>query len=234
MEIHRVTSIISISLAPGLGVGVAEAVKAQSPPDAPRSGFYGGVSMRDKGTESTGITLGNPGMVWNHFAIPTIDDSASRSLLFGGYRWGNDIAVEASFSSADKYALQPPEGPAARRGVGLNFGSSASNLGELPAKIWNLDVFTSWNFYKAFALYGRVGYAQSDTAASLGMPLPTTPDIRRLARDGVNYGLGLRYDMTHSLGLRVEYARFGRFAGEVVNNGLPESDQVSIGVQFRF
>ena len=50
---------------------------------------------------------------------------------------------------------------------------------------------------------------------------------------GVNVGVGLRYDMNSALGLRVEYARFGRFAGEV-GTGLPESDQVSFGVQLRF
>jgi len=58
------------------------------------------------------------------------------------------------------------------------------------------------------------------------------PDVRRL-RDGVNYGLGLRYDMNSVLGLRLEYGRFGRFAGEI-GNGLPETDQVTVGVQFRF
>ena len=41
--------------------------------------------------------------------------------------------------------------------------------------------------------------------------------------------------MNQSLGLRVEYSRFGRY---VVDNGvagpMPESDQVTIGVQFKF
>jgi hypothetical protein len=41
--------------------------------------------------------------------------------------------------------------------------------------------------------------------------------------------------MTQSLGLRLEYSRFGRFAGESAASGLlPESDQVTVGVQFRF
>ncbi len=57
-------------------------------------------------------------------------------------------------------------------------------------------------------------------------------DSRRL-RDGVNVGLGMRYDMNSALGLRVEYARFGRFAGEI-GTSLPETDQVSFGVQLRF
>jgi hypothetical protein len=34
--------------------------------------------------------------------------------------------------------------------------------------------------------------------------------------------------------LRLEYARFGRFAGETVSGFLPESDQVQFGMQFRF
>jgi hypothetical protein len=43
----------------------------------------------------------------------------------------------------------------------------------------------------------------------------------------------MRYDMNSALGLRVEYARFGRFAGEI-GTSLPDTDQVSVGVQFRF
>jgi long-subunit fatty acid transport protein len=59
-------------------------------------------------------------------------------------------------------------------------------------------------------------------------------DVRRL-RDGVNYGVGLRYDMSRALGLRVEYSRFNRYSSEATSVGvLPESDQFTIGVQFRF
>ena len=93
-------------------------------------------------------------------------------------------------------------------------------------------MFTSWTFYRAFALYGRMGYAQTDSVGTLAAAPPGAPDSRRL-RDGVNYGLGLRYDMNSALGLRLEYGRFGRFAGEV-GSGLPDSDRVSFGVQLRF
>jgi len=50
----------------------------------------------------------------------------------------------------------------------------------------------------------------------------------------VNYGLGLRYDFSPALGLRLEYARFTRFAGESLSGFLPDSDQVQLGLQFRF
>jgi len=52
-------------------------------------------------------------------------------------------------------------------------------------------------------------------------------------RDSVNYGVGLRYDLSSDLGLRLEYARFGRVGLDLSSN-LPESDHVTFGVQFRF
>ena len=102
------------------------------------------------------------------------------------------------------------------------------------ARTWNADVYTSWEFLRSLSLYGRLGYAQSETRPLFSGASLVPGDPRRL-RDGVNYGVGVRYDMSQALGLRVEYARFGRFAGESSSVGvLPESDQVTIGVQFRF
>ena len=197
---------------------------------AAATGFYGGVSLRDHATEGAGVTLGPTSSVWNRFVAPAADDNSPRALVFGGYRWSNDIAVEASFNSVDQYALRP-DVVGSRRGVGLSFGSNES-LGQMATRSWNVDVFTSWTFYRALALYGRVGYGQSETLPSIGAATPVVPDSRRL-RDGVNVGVGVRYDMNSALGLRVEYARFGRFAGEI-GTSLPETDQVSFGVQLRF
>ena len=199
--------------------------------DAAVPGFYGGVSMRDRATDTSGVTFGAANSVWNRYVAPAAADTSPRALVFGGYRWSNDIVVEASFNSMDKYALRPANSVGGGSGVGVSFASGAG-LGEPQNRSWNFDVFTSWTFYRAFALYGRLGYGQSETISLAGAPTQGVPDVRRL-RDGVNYGLGLRYDMNSVLGLRLEYGRFGRFAGEI-GNGLPETDQVTVGVQFRF
>ena len=185
--------------------------------------------MRDHATEGVGVVLGPASSIWTRYVTPTADDSSPRALVFGGYRFRNDIAVEASFNSVDQYALRP-DVAGVRRGVGLNLGSN-SGLGELATRSWNVDVFTSWTFYRSLALYGRVGYGQSEAVPAFSTT-PLYADSRRL-RDGMNVGVGLRYDMNSALGLRVEYARFGRFAGEI-GSGLPETDQVSFGVQLRF
>jgi opacity protein-like surface antigen len=192
-----------------------------------QNAFYGGVAMRENGAEANGLTLGNVPLAWNRFSAPIADDTSQRSLLFGGYRWRNDLAFEAAVNTTDKYALRPGvQTPLIGSGPGLA-------LTDASARSWNADVYTSWEVIRSFSLYGRLGYAQSD-ARQIFSGASLVPGDPRHSREGVNYGLGLRYDMTHALGLRVEYARFGRFAGEGVGSGLPDSDQVSVGVQFRF
>lgn len=197
------------------------------------TGFYGGVSLRAQGTESIGLGVGAAPSLWTRFSAPAAEESTSRALVFGGYRWRNDIAVEALFISADKYALRPADGPLSQVGVGLGVGSTTLGLADAQARNWNLDVYTSWAFYKSFALYGRLGYGLAETAPGfIGPAIVNGVDPRR-GRDGVNYGVGLRYDMNSNLGLRLEYARSGRF-GLDLSSTLPESDHVTLGMQYRF
>jgi hypothetical protein len=189
-----------------------------------QEGFYGGVAVRDDGADAMGLAVGKLPFAWNRFTIPESEDATQRALLFGGYRWLSDISVEAAFNASDKYALHP--GLVGVSSVGLGLSD--------PTRTWNADVYTSWEFVHSVSLYGRLGYAQTDNRPLLAPITPISGDGRRL-RDGVNYGLGLRYDLTQALGLRVEYARFNRFVGDPVNGGvLPESDQVTLGVQFKF
>jgi len=194
------------------------------------AGFYGGVSLRDGATADTaagsGVSYGHLTSAWNKFAPVVAEDEAPSSLVYGGYRWASDLRVEASVATADRYGLSATT-PSNRRGIGLNFTSGESN-----PRSWNVDVYTGWGLAKSLTLYGRMGYRQSE-------PVPTYAafafgDAQRPNREGVNYGVGLRYDMTPAFGLRLEYARFERQPGEPVTGVLPESDQVRFGLQLRF
>ncbi len=214
-----------------LSLAVAGGAAAADVPAADGSGFYGGISLRNAGQDgdsaSVGLRLANASSVWNRFASPVADDNASRTLAFGGYRFANDLAVEAAVGTTDRYALQPLL-TTPRRGVGLALAPDADSAG----KAWNVDVYTSWEFRKRMSLYGRLGYAQTDAQPTSFAGF--TSDVVRRGRDGVNYGLGLRYDMTPALGLRLEYARFARLPGEFTTGLLPENDQLQFGLQFRF
>ncbi len=228
MEIQKLTLAISILLA----LGIVTRAQASAGTDAtPANGFYGGVSVRDATAEGIGVHFGPAAAsTLSRYTVATFDETPSAgTLVFGGYRWQNDLAVEASFSARDKYALRPLADGPVRRGIGLTFGSTA---GDVPSRSWNLDVITSWTVYKAVALYGRLGYAQTEPLPVQGL-VPVAISTARGLRDGMNYGVGVRYDMNSSLGLRVEYSRFGRFAGEL-GTGLPETDQVTFGLQLRF
>ncbi len=195
-------------------------------PGAATTGFYGGLSMRDRRNESEGLQFGHLVNAWSKFTLPAIEDSGTRTLAYGGYRWANDIAVEASLASADRIGLRP-DTAMGRQGVGLTL----ANANDPASKTWNVDVYTSWGFAKKLSLYGRLGYIQNESVVLY--PAGVFGDARR-NRDGVNYGVGLRYDLNPVLGLRLEYARYGRLAGEPTAGLLPESDQVQLGLQFRF
>jgi opacity protein-like surface antigen len=227
----KMSSKQQVVMATSIALACCAAQALAQDPVAPRPqtfgtepGFYGGIALRDNAQETGGISLGRLTSAWGKFVAPTADESGSRALLFGGYRWRNDVALEAALGTADNYSLMPY----GRHGVGL----SLAGIGDAsPTRTWNADVYTSWSFRPSFALYGRLGYAQSDGVIGF----TTLPSVERgRLRDGVNYGVGLRYDVTQALGLRLEYARFGRFAGESLNGFLPESDQVQFGMQFRF
>ena len=222
---------VLVSAAALVALAVATPGTAQeraAEPASASAGFYGGVALRNAGVDAAGISLGHLTTTWGRFASPVSDDASNRALVFGGYRWTNDVALEGSFATADRYALQPSDA-AARRGIGLSLSSTPA----LSSSTWNADVYTSWSFRKSFALYGRLGYAQSEAVPAYALAALPPSDSRRL-RDGVNYGVGVRYDVSPALGLRLEYARFGRFAGEAMTGPLPESDQVQLGMQFRF
>ncbi|MFO1305569.1 MAG: outer membrane beta-barrel protein [Burkholderiales bacterium] len=222
--------LLAIIISSVLSLACGGALAAEGQP-ADSSGFYGGISLRSAGQDgdnaSVGLRLDGASSIWNRFVSPMADDNANRTLAFGGYRFANDLAVEAAIATADRYALQPVL-TTPRRGVGLALVPDA----ESGAKSWNVDVYTTWEFKKRMSLYGRLGYAQTDVAPTSFASF--TSDVVRRNRDGVNYGLGLRYDMTPALGLRVEYARFARLPGEFTTGLLPENDQLQFGLQYRF
>lgn len=187
-----------------------------------QNGFYGGVSMRDRNADTPGIDFSSVASAWVKYAPVVADDNGSQSLLFAGYRFANDVAVEAALTHSDSMAL-----PSSRPGMGLALAVPP----DAASRRWNADVYTSYNFGPAFALYGRVGYKQTE---ELPAYLLLTGNGSTPVRQGVNYGVGLRYDMTPTLGLKLEYARFGRYTQATFSGALPESDQVQFGVQYRF
>jgi hypothetical protein len=191
------------------------------------TGFYGGVILRDGGSATSGVAFGPRTQAVAPAAAPVEDITVQQQRVFGGYKWRNDLALEAAFARTESYALRP-FGVGAPGGVGLTLVSPQDGGAR---SAWNVDVVGSYTFLRAFALYGRVGYAQEVAPPATANLL--MGDVRR-PRDGMNYGLGMRYDVNRVLGLNLEYTRFGRIGFETFGSTLPENDQVRLGVQLRF
>lgn len=208
-----------LSVALAVLASVASSPAAIATEKAPASGFYGGVAMRDAGSEQ-GLTFGN---VASSFALaaPLEAEPVARTSAFGGYRFRNDLALEASVASTTTYRLT------GRGGVGLMLPGEAQD----GARQWNVDVVGSWSFWRTLSLYGRLGYAQSELAPVYRTSIT---GAERRTDDGLQYGVGLRYDFSRALGLKLEYARVGHAAGDYVRSLLPEADRVQFGIRFRF
>jgi opacity protein-like surface antigen len=214
----------ALGSASAVAAAPADASSRAAAPSAPE-GFYGGVALRSLGHGGSGVH-GDLPLAFGTYGSPMADDAPAQSLFFGGYRFGNDLAVEASVGASERYALQPGGG---RRGVGLSLVPS-----ETAGRTLNADLYTTWSVLPRFSLYGRLGYAQADTSGNPVLATLPAGDPRR-GREGVNYGVGVRYNVNRAFGLRLEYARFGHFAGESVQGGLlPDTDQLQLGLQLRF
>lgn len=186
-------------------------------------GFYGGFSVRPKNLDP-GIALIEPdSLSWTK---PVGDEPSQQARIYGGYRLQSDLGVEAALTHSQRSGLRfDPK----------SFGLAANDA---TTRAWNLDVYTSWSLQPKFAVYGRVGYEQPNGTAQLSAGTSLT-DVSRRQPLGLNYGIGLRYDLNPAMGVRFEWARPYRNASATAT-GIADprpndaADQVSVGIQFRF
>lgn len=181
-------------------------------------GFYGGFNVRPRNLDP-GLALIEPqSLSW---LKPTGEEPSQQAMVYGGYRLHPGVDVEAALTHSQRLGLRFDP-----RSFGLTAGDPTS-------RAWNLDVYTSWSLQPRFAVYGRVGYEQPITTAQLTPGTSAVDSASRRQIAGLNYGIGVRYDLNPGMGVRFEWARPSR-------TGVPDlprttdADQVSVGLQFRF
>ena len=191
---------------------------------AAAQGFYGGFSVRPKNLDPGIAQIESNALSWTK---PTGDEPSQQARIYGGYRLHSDVGVEAALTHSQRLGLRFDP-----RSFGLTAGDETS-------RAWNLDLYTSWALQPKIAVYGRVGIEQPNNPASTSAG--TTSDLARRQALGLNYGIGLRYDLNTAMGVRFEWARPYRNANaSATASGLNDpnrndaADQVSVGIQFRF
>ena len=133
--------------------------------------------------------------------------AAERFKLRLGYRYSRYFSIETGYADSGGAGLEMPLARAT--------GFSMDTVGILP--LWTHAV-----------LYGKFGAWRYGGAISL----LAGPDWGQRPGAGLRYGLGLKYDVTRRIGLQAEMERFAPL--DRWGTHEPDSDQVSLGVTWRF
>lgn len=189
---------------------------------ADASEAYGGISAgRSRAKIDDGRITGN--LLGGGLATTSItDDNRDTGYkIFGGYKFNENFAIEGGYFDLGK------------------FGFSATTLpaGTLDGKIrirgLNLDAVGIIPITKNFSAFGRLGlnHAQArDSFTGTGSVNVANPNPSKRETNG-KIGLGLQYNFTESLGMRLEAERY-RINDAVGNKG--DINLVSLGLIFRF
>jgi OOP family OmpA-OmpF porin len=142
--------------------------------------------------------------------------------LFGGYQFNKYFAVEGGYFDLGKLSYTATTAPAGT----LNGNIQLNGL--------NIDAVGMLPLSEKFSAFGRVGvnYAQArDNFSSSGaIATPTDPNPSKTAAN-YKYGLGVQYNLTESLAMRVEAERY-RIDDAIGNKG--DVDMYSLGLVYRF
>lgn len=155
------------------------------------------------------------------------DNRGTGYKLFGGYQVNKNFALEAGYFNLGQFGYTATTVSPALAGT---------LSGKIKLQGLNLDAvgMLPLGNEKKFSAFGRLGfhYAQAkDNFSSTGaIPAPTNLNP---SKSEFNYkaGLGLQYDFTESLGLRLEAERY-RIDDAINNKG--DINMYSVGLVYRF
>jgi len=151
------------------------------------------------------------------------DDRDFGFKLFGGYKFNKNFAVEGGYFNLGEFGFTANTTGGTYTGTGKFQGLNLDAIGILPIT-------------EKFSAFGRVGYIYTETKDTFtgtgnGISVAAAnPDPDKKAGN-YKYGLGVQYDFTQALGLRVEWERY-RVNDAVGNKG--DIDMALIGLVYTF
>lgn len=170
------------------------------------TGFYGGLGA---GRARTDIdTAGIAG---------STDKNDNAWKAFGGYQFNQNFAVEGGYVDLGKASVN-----------GTQAGTPA--FGSTDSKAWQAAAVGSLPLNQQFALTGKLGIArtETDTAGGVGgVPFGGTAH-----KTAPTYGVGLRYDVSKTFGVRGEWERFRIDSAAL--GGKNDADLYSVNAIVRF
>jgi OOP family OmpA-OmpF porin len=204
-----------------LGLAIL-AILASSNAAAAEPGFYGGFNVGQSMAtiDDERITSNLLGQGFTGVSIAD-DDRDVGFKIFGGYQFNRYFAMEGGYFNLGEFGYTATTVPA------------GTMTGNIKLQGVNLDAVGILPFTDRFSAFARIGvnYAEAkDTFTTTGLVINTNPSPSK--RDtNYKYGVGLQYDVTEKLGVRLEAERY-RIDDAIGNKG--DIDLASIGLVYRF
>lgn len=177
----------------------------------------------------SGVRLGASEKTWS-FTAPglklgqALEYARARETshtAFTGYQFTSGLALGAAINTERVSA------PAVASGIGLNFDGARWAEPRLNV---NVDVVSAFNWRSALSVFGKLGVGRGDHRMMVEAGLPTQAAWDRTA---ISYGVGVRYDFTPSLGLKLELTRGTRFGWDRLRTDV-DPDALNVGVRWTF
>ena len=188
---------------------------------AANPGWYGGANVGQSAAtiDDPRITATLLGQGFTGVSIAD-DDRDTGFKVFAGYQVNRYFAIEGGYVNLGEFGYTATTVPA------------GTLTGNIKLQGVNLDVLGFVPFTEKFSAFARVGaiYAEAkDTFTSTGAVIVTNPSPSK--RDtNYKFGVGLQYDFSEKVGMRVEAERY-RIDDAVGNKG--DIDLASIGLVVR-
>lgn len=184
------------------------------------TGYFSGVRLNASTSgASTAWSFAPPGLKLGQ-ALEYTRAGDRASTAFGGYQFSGGFAVGAAVNT---------DRPSSPQGSGVGLKFDGLRWGETrPAVV--VDVVSAFNWRNSLSVFGKVGVGRSDGRTS---PEWVSPAASALDRTAISYGVGVRYDFTSSLGLKLELTRGTRFGVDRLRTDV-DPDAVNFGIRWTF
>ena len=186
------------------------------------SGWYAGANVGQSRAKIDDARI-TSSLLGGGLATTSIDDNDRDTgyKLFGGYKINKNFALEGGYFDLGRFGFTATTLPA------------GTLSGKIKLNGLNLDAVGILPISEKFSAFGRLGmnYAQAkDSFSGTGAVAVLDPNPSKREAN-YKFGLGLQYDFTQSLGMRLEAERY-RINDAVGNKG--DIDLLSVGLVYRF
>ena len=210
---HRVV----IKMSELLAILVAGALLfAATAANAQEGGYFSGVRF---GSSEKAWSFTAPGLkIGQALEFSRVGDLSNTA--FSGYQFSSGFALGAAVNTERISSLISSS-------VGLKFDGLRWSE---PRPNVNVDVVSAFNWRNAFSVFGKVGLGRTDNRMA---PEWASSTLSAQDRTALSYGLGMRYDFTQSLGLKLEVTRGTRFGFDRLRTDI-DPDAVNLGIRWSF